>query len=616
MGGGERSERGNTVSRSGVGKALGPAGSPPNPASETVAHFKQEQPLPPAGPAAADSGPGETQHRWKSRIRLPVGVALGLVFSVLLVAVCGIIVGSLAAADRQIAMRLLSQQALSVLKHNETVLNGFFARQEQLFRSLAARTARPGVFLSDADLKPVLELLPEGVQLELGRTVMEEVPGDMLPRPAWSGFEYRKGFQTAVRVLEIDLGNGQRLSGYYPQLVFARLAQEMALDGAQSAFLLEGKNKAIAVAAVPLGRFAATPEAALPDLTALTETPLHLLWRDMGGAHRMEGVVDGRLFPADGRMYTAIFTQIEAGPAKGWIAGALYKAKDFGAVLDQTWFVLYAALATLVVGAFLSFMVGRLLGRPLTRLAEAAAGLRRLDFDTAGHLPRSRLAELDDVNQAFNGSTGALNAFARYVPRQLVSRLIEEGMTDSRTVELREMTIVFADLAGFTGKASHLSAEETATYLNGYFETVSNVIADGEGTIDKFLGDGVMAFWGAPSDQPDHAAMAIRAVKELAQRIGQSRQIDLRVRIGVHTGKVVVGDIGTAARMNYTVIGDAVNVAARLQEHGKSVDPEAKVIALASAETIAQMPEGLEAVSLGPVQLRGREEALSIFRIA
>ena len=125
-----------------------------------------------------------------------------------------------------------------------------------------------------------------------------------------------------------------------------------------------------------------------------------------------------------------------------------------------------------------------------------------------------------------------------------------------------------------------------------------------------------MAFWGAPSDQPDHAAQAISAVRALAEIVQDDRVGNMRIRVGIHTGKVVVGDIGSATRMNYTVIGDAVNVAARLQEYGKQVDPDAKVIALASGDTMAQLPEGASATSLGPVQLRGRDEPLTIFRIA
>jgi class 3 adenylate cyclase len=562
---------------------------------------------------AAGSGSPQKGGR---RLRLPVGVALGLVFSVLLVVICGIIITYMATSDRRIAGRLLDEQGLAVLKGNEAVLDRFFRQQEMLLRTVAVEVSRSGEQLSDADLTPYYRLLPEGADLELGRAVLAENPADEVPQVAWSDFQYRQGIATGVKVAEIDLGNGQSLMALYPQQVFARVAREMEWEGRQRVFLLSGRDRGIVVSDVPAAAFAASPEQPLPALASLTASPLHLIWTENENAHTMGGSIGGRVFPGGGGMFTAIFTEVSSGPAKGWILGTLYRAEEFGAALDQTRIVLYAALVALVVGAFLSFVVGRLLGRPLNRLAHAAASLRQLDFDASERLPRSRLAELDDVNQAFNGSIGALNAFAKYVPRQLVSRLIEEGMTSTRNIEIKEMTIVFTDLAGFTDLASHMSAEETASYLNGYFETVSDAIAEQHGTIDKFLGDGVMAFWGAPSDQPDHAELAISAVKALADRIAQMPLDTMRVRIGVHTGKVVVGDIGSAARMNYTVIGDAVNVAARLQEHGKTVDPDAKVIALVSGETMAHLPEGISATSLGSVHLRGRTEPLSVFRIA
>lgn len=583
--------------------------------------------LPPTGEAPEDSQsvqtPVDRGHDEASakgftgrKFRLSVGVALGLVFSVLLVVICGIIITYMASADRAIAGRLLDEQGQAVLKGNEAVLENFFKEQELLFRSVAVHAAKTGEKLGKAELDPYYALLPDGVRLELGRAVLTEEPADELPHVAWSEFRYKQGFNTAVKSAELDLGNGQTLLGDYPQTVFVKLANSMAWEGRQETFILSGREKAVVVGGVSENDFASSPENPLPDLVSLDSSPLHLIWEDQARAHDMRGEIDGRVFPGNRGMFTAIYTEVSSGPAKGWILGTLYQADEFGAALDQTRIVLYAALVALVVGAILSFIVGRMLGRPLTRLAHTAAGLRQLDFDAVDRLPRSSLRELDDVNQAFNGSIGALNAFAKYVPRQLVTRLIEEGMTSSRNIQIRDMTIVFTDLAGFTDMASHMSAEETASYLNGYFETVSQAITESQGTIDKFLGDGVMAFWGAPSDQPEHAALAIAAVRKLAERIEQSPSDRMRVRIGVHTGKVVVGDIGSAARMNYTVIGDAVNVAARLQEHGKQVDPNAKVIALASGETMAQLPEGATATSLGPVQLRGRSDPLTVFRIA
>ena len=567
-------------------------------------------------PAVPDPGQPSLEPSGSGRFRLPVGVALGLVFSLLLVVICGIIITYMTSADRRIAGRLLDEQGLAVLKGNMSVLDGFFREQDQLYRSIAVQVGESGGDLTTEALAAYQRLLPEGAKLALARSVLSELPADQLPSVSWSDFRLQTGFTTAVKSAEIDLGNGQLLIGHYPQPVFAGIAETMEWEGRQEVFLLDGRERAIAIGGLPEADFAARRASPLPELASLTATPLHLIWQDQDRAHDMGGSISGRVFPADHRMFTAIYAEVDAGPAKGWIIGTLYRADEFGAALDQTQIVLYAALVALVVGAVLSFIVGRMLGRPLGRLAHTAAEMRNLHFEGAERLPRSRLRELDDVNQAFNGSLGALNAFAKYVPRQLVSRLIEEGMTSARNIEIKEMTIVFTDLAGFTDMASHMSAAETAAYLNDYFETVSTAIAERDGTIDKFLGDGVMAFWGAPSEQPDHAAKAIAAVTALADRIAALPDGRMRVRIGVHTGKVVVGDIGSAARMNYTVIGDAVNVAARLQEHGKAVDPDAKVIVLASGETMAHLPEGTGATSLGSVHLRGRTEPLPVFRIA
>lgn len=569
-----------------------------------------------ASPALSQHGRPMHSRRGRKPFRIPVGVALGLVFSLLLVAICGLIIAYMAAADRRIAGRLLDQQAAAILNANQAVLDKFFSEQHVLLRTIAVHAAAMQRHLNGADLEAYKKLLPENAEFELGRSVMDDAPVDELPVVAWSAFEWREGQAEAVKTAELDLGNGQSLFVHYPRAVFLDVARDMTWDSRQQVFLLSGRNNVIVVHGLEGVDYSASPETPLPSLTEMTETPLHLIWDAGRQAHMIDGQISGRLFPAFGGFYTAIYMQLDTGPADGWIIGTLYRADQFGEALDQTQVVLYAALAALLAGAALSFIVGRKLGRPLGRLAEAAADLRKLEFHEEHRLPSSPLAELNDVNQAFNGSIGALNAFAKYVPRQLVTRLIEEGMTDSRNIELREMTIVFTDLAGFTSLASNLSAEETAAYLNGYFETVSKVIADRDGTIDKFLGDGVMAFWGAPSDQPDHASKAIAAATALAEQIEKDSALTMRLRIGIHTGKVVVGDIGSASRMNYTVIGDAVNVAARLQEYGKHVDPGAKVIALASGDTMAQLPEGVKATSLGPVKLRGREEALTVFRIA
>jgi adenylate cyclase len=533
---------------------------------------------------------------------------------VTLVLICGLIIAYMSISSQRIAGGLLSERAVATLSRNREILDSFFKEQSLAFTAVATGTKHGRVQLDEDGISLYRALFPGGTYLRLGPSPVPQ------PAPAkplvWTGFEYDPDLQTAVLRAEEDLGNGQILMALYPRSVFEALADRMRRKATQKPFVLVDRTTALAITGVDATAFAGTLGAPLPRLRQLTSTPLHNLWADQPGSHVMTGVARGRVFPAAGGMYTAVYDEIREGPAKGWVIGMLYRAEEFGSAFEKSRLILIAAGFALLIGAAISFAVGRMLGRPLTRLAQAAGHIHNLDIDAVEPLPGSRLAELDDVNSAFNGTLGALSAFARYVPRELVRRLIAEGLTDPHQSEIRDMTIVFTDLAGFTSLASHLSAEETATYLNRYFETVSDAITKEKGTIDKYIGDGVMAFWGAPSDQPDHAEHAVASVKALAEYVSSSDTTGMRLRIGVHTGKVVVGNFGSSSRMNYTVIGDAVNVAARLQEYGKTVDPDAQVIILASGETVSRLKGKYQADSIGNIPLRGREQATAVFRIA
>ncbi len=556
----------------------------------------------------------------RRRVRIPVGVALGLVFSVMLILICGVIIAYMSFSDRLITGRLLDQGAEATLFGNQQVLQDFFSEQEFAFRTISLRAHEEAGGVNASMLASYQTLMPEGVQLDVtGEKGPQQAPTasqDAPPASVWSGFVFDEGMKATVLTGQMDLGNGQTLTAKYPRAIFDGLVDKMRQNDRQTPFLFQNKETVIAIAGSGDFDVAVRDKGALPEPEDLTSSPLNKIWLKQDRSHDMGGSVTGRVFQAEGGMYTAIMQDVPDGAAKGWIIGTLYRAEHFGSALDQSRIVFYAAGIALLVGALISFAIGRVLGRPLTHLAEVSARIRELEFDNVEPLPASRLAELDDVNSAVNGTLGALGAFARYVPRQLVKRLIAEGMTDPRQIEIREMTIVFTDLAGFTSLASHLSIEETASFLNRYFETVSEAITAEDGTIDKYMGDGVMAFWGAPLDQPDHADHAIASVKALAEKLSAASNIDMRLRIGVHTGKVVVGNFGSESRMNYTVIGDAVNVAARLQEYGKKVDPDAKVIVLSSADTVSQLSTEIDATNIGSISLRGRDTETDVFRIA
>jgi class 3 adenylate cyclase len=208
-----------------------------------------------------------------------------------------------------------------------------------------------------------------------------------------------------------------------------------------------------------------------------------------------------------------------------------------------------------------------------------------------------------------------------YLPRRLVKQLIRR----QRGVESieREVTVLFTDIVGFTRLSEHLPARETARLLNEHFALIEKCVADEHGTLDKYIGDSVMAFWNAPDAQPDHALRACRAALAIgkamhadARRRRASGEPVIRVRVGLHTGPVLVGNIGAPGRMDYTIVGDTVNTAQRLEKLGRRFDDgEVPVVVLASENTARAAGGGLRTTALGMRGLAGREKPITVYRL-
>lgn len=205
---------------------------------------------------------------------------------------------------------------------------------------------------------------------------------------------------------------------------------------------------------------------------------------------------------------------------------------------------------------------------------------------------------------------------AQYLPPAVVSRLIAHPELMRLGGEAREVTLMFTDLANFTTLSEQLSAEQTVEVLTGYFNAMTPIVHATGGTVDKFIGDAVMAFWGAPLDDPQHAANAVRAAIAMQQAM-QALVADLRarglppihMRIGLHTGRVVVGNVGSEQRFSYTAIGDAVNLAARLEGANKAFGTGI----LLSAATAAQLPPTVALRALDDVIVKGKTAPVRVF---
>ncbi|HET9492410.1 MAG TPA: adenylate/guanylate cyclase domain-containing protein [Methylomirabilota bacterium] len=279
------------------------------------------------------------------------------------------------------------------------------------------------------------------------------------------------------------------------------------------------------------------------------------------------------------------------------------------------------SFAIVVIGLAGSLALATLLTRPILRLVEGTRRITAGDFTV--NLAVSSRDEIGVLTEAFNTMATHLGekemikqALARYVDRDVADELLKDPGQLVLEGERREVTVLFCDLRGFTPLSERLAPEEVVLLLNQFYDLMIEATFRNQGSIDKFLGDAVMAVFGAPIAHPNHALRAVRTA--LAMREGiellSRRRIrrggePLTVGIGVSTGETVAGTVGTDDRMEYTVVGDSVNVAARLESIAKPMQ------ILISARTWREVKDAVKARPLGGVRVRGKEEEIEAHEV-
>lgn len=319
-----------------------------------------------------------------------------------------------------------------------------------------------------------------------------------------------------------------------------------------------------------------------------------------------------------GKEMSASFTRFPESFGHPWEAIVLTPTDDFIGSLKATNREIVLIIVVLsAVELLLIYWLARRLSHPIESISRDLKSVEDLSFDHRTNRP-SRVREIAQLQSAAALLRNSLQSFSSFAPLDVVRGLIRSGIPLSLGVEKRAMTVFFSDLENFSTQAEQVSPDELLARMSVYFDQVSQAISDEQGTVDKFIGDGVMAFWGAPQIQPDHALRgcrgALRAVRRM-EKINAAWKAEgkpaFRVRIGLNSADVLVGNVGSAERFSYTVMGDGVNVASRLEGVNKQFGTS---ICISDSVLDAVKPHVL-ARPVRKLQVKGRRQEFMIYEL-
>jgi len=311
----------------------------------------------------------------------------------------------------------------------------------------------------------------------------------------------------------------------------------------------------------------------LPKVDALKLpglVPIIRSWRDGGPAQQF-------FDDAAGRTYVAAVHRLEtAGSANVRLALVAPLDEFYARIINERRTLFALALAFVGATIPFAFWLGSRMAEPLRKLVEETDAIQRFDIAERPRI-HSAIAEIEELGRSVFTMRSVVSSFASFIPRPIVRQLIETGSSLRLGGSRREVTVLFTDVADFTAKTERADPSQVMIYTSRYFAALSDEIMRHQGTVDKYIGDAVMALWNAPADDPDHTANACRAVLAcLAANDALNKEFRREgwppydTRYGLHVGDAVVGNVGSSDRMNYTALGATVNLASRLEGLNKN----------------------------------------------
>jgi adenylate cyclase len=319
-----------------------------------------------------------------------------------------------------------------------------------------------------------------------------------------------------------------------------------------------------------------------------------------------------------GDEYVAMFAPFPAEFGKAWDVVIVAPLEDFsGEASANNRRLLAMGLIAIGLQVLVIYALSRRIARPLELLEQQVQDVQNFRA-SHGEPVRSRVREISSLASSVGTLQGAINAFSAFVPRELVRQLIATGHKLELGGRSQFLTVMFTDLEAFSTMSEVTPAQELLERVSHYFDVVTRATIIEKGTLDKFIGDGVMAFWGAPAQLDDHAYRACvaalriqRGMDKLNADYAEQGKSPLRVRIGIHSDAVLVGNMGAPDRMSYTVMGDGVNLAARLEGTNKEFGTSICI----SHSVFREAGERLWIRRIGVVTVKGRRQDLQVYEL-
>ncbi len=593
-----------------------------------------------------------------NKTRIPINVIAVLGLGVLVAAAIGSVLYLGLSAARENTIELLTEKAETSID----VITGQIDHQLEPVQSQAewiADAIRQGRISIDngAQFKTFLEgslsatpqvsaagfVRPDGVMTAYFRSEKKAVdmhwpPGaqyqvlleqtNRLTKPTWQSPIWSEDLKQMIVILQTPVRKDDRLIGVLNLTVpIAGLSRFLANKALVELvpFIIYDKTRLIAHPFLIDWKPENFLESDLPDFNNLGDDILSHIWdpptgrlnllRTFRGKH--EGKSKANLVAIGDIQYIFLYREINKYGNKPWTVGQYLDSRAVNKQarrLDTTFIV---GVVFFVVALTLAMIGGHWISGPVRAIAVAAGKVRKGDLDKVPTLPPSRILELDLAARSFNEMVDGLresemirHALGRYVPKKVAESLLADGGT-IETVET-EATVLFSDIENFTEMTENLGPEGIVSLLNDYFSEMVDILERHGGVVTQFQGDAILATFNVPITDSQHANNALQAALEMQhasiRRTFGGRKVG--TRIGVNTGTVIAGAVGALGRLNYTVHGDAVNLAARVESLNK--DYQTRIL---TTDSTAGKTTGFPLKRIGEIPIRGQSKTVILYEL-